>query len=190
METRGIKPEVLRRLLGEAGSAWLNYKLLTELEGYGRADPLQGVTRGEVVHLALDEDLRHRTTRLFDASRRARSFAWLAQNFEQLVRRAAEDVDVDLDWILQHGQKWKRLRDKTIAHIDEESIRDAAALWREADLKWRDVERCLAGVWKICDALYPSDSPWQVRPPVFPADDPPLQIEYATPPEGRDTSSG
>ena len=174
----------LRRLQSEATWAILNRKLMDELGGFGRQEnPHEGVTRGEVVFTALDEDIRVRMAKLFDSTKGSHSFRKLVSTYSSEVQVAAAKVGVRVDELLAHGDNWTVPRNKTIAHIDEDSILAPGGIWSRQDISWEGVRECLDGVTQICDELHPDNIGIMVRPPEFPPGDPPLQIAYAIPPD-------
>jgi hypothetical protein len=88
-----------------------------------------------IVEQALHYDMIAHAMKILDSHTSARGLAYIKKVNRAAVLRAATKCKIDLDEIETLASKLKHVRDKTQFHIDAESLKDAKAIWRSADIR-------------------------------------------------------
>lgn len=181
--------KVIRRIMSEVGLGLLCCQLLKELGEVTVGDPLGGYTKAFVVFAALQNDVLGRLSKVLDSTNdpNNRNFTYICEQYSDDVKRGAKKEGIRLSCIKNFSKRLRKLRNKTLVHIDKTSVSDSHKLWRNVGLKPSELEACLTDIFRICRYLHALEATPETPLPKFRDPGSGLRIDQQT--EGKPESS-
>ena len=136
----------LFRNLNEIRTAILERKALIGLESTGSK---HGLDFFKLSHLALYNDMTSRFVRVLDKDPASATFWYLRRSDQKNIDRFAKEKAYDLDKLNILADKLKKIRDKTLFHIDKKEGLVPRDVWEEADISHREFGEALEHVFEI-----------------------------------------
>src|SRR5262245_21537267 len=137
--------QAIERNLAELQRAILNRITLVGLEA---AAPL---TRDflKLTYYAFFNDYVAHSIKVFDRNKQSTSFWYIHRTNAKPVSAAARKHAVSLSALSDVSDKLKKIRDRTHFHIDSQGVLDPQAIWRDADLRGKELAQAVDGAWLI-----------------------------------------
>ena len=141
----------IERNLAELQRAILNRTTLLGLEDTGVSQLFLKLT-----YYALFNDYIAHCIKVFETRKQAASFWYIYRTNQKPIDACARRRKVSIKTLETVSEKLQHIRDKTHFHIDEAGVLDAKAVWREADLKGKELSWAVDAAWNILTDLQQS----------------------------------
>lgn len=145
-------PRALERLLNELGIAAAERQLLLEIY---EPNVFKGSRKG-LIYIGLQEDIKMRLARVYDKDSRAQSagYAYVRRCCANDVKEIGRDMGIDFKFIEDFSRRLAQVRDKTLFHIDKSAVEAPEQVWRDANIKWSELETAISAGRSLFKALY------------------------------------
>lgn len=95
-----------------------------------------------------------RLIRVLENDSQTASFWYLFKANEKLMKKAAKKTGFDIDLARDLSERFLGIRNKTFVHIDKDRVFDPSQLYKEADIKHKDIDDFINGLWKLMQELH------------------------------------
>lgn len=106
---------------------------------------------------ALFNDMLSHLMKVFDFNSQSITFKDIYDFRKDRIDEKLLNKNYNLKFIEKISKKLRLIRDKTHFHIDSKSVIDTKAVWKEADIKWKDIELIIKILSEILLELYSED---------------------------------
>lgn len=140
---------VVKRLLYEI--AWIR------IEGVALRELGKGIPSAlkffYVAHTGLRGDRLARLIRVFDEGKDVASFWYLHRCKPKEMGCLFKRSGVMLEDLKSVSRKLKLIRNRTFVHIDKLGVQDPAQVYKDADLRGREIQRAITAIWRVLRGL-------------------------------------
>jgi hypothetical protein len=104
--------------------------------------------------VAINNDMISHTIKALDKHKDTSSFFYIYRCEPKKVTKELKSRELSISEIETLAEKIKTVRDKTHFHIDKDRVFSPKDVWKEANIKGKEFNKVIEGIWFALSALY------------------------------------
>ena len=94
-----------------------------------------------------------RLIRVLEDDSQTASFWYLFRANEKIMKKVAKKTGFNIELAKDLSNRFLGIRNKTFVHIDKDRVFDPSELYKEADIKHKDIDDFIISLWKLMQEL-------------------------------------